>query len=576
MVFSPFEGLDIVANAGYDQSKIENDQFNTAEFNIANSWDPYSTGNWSQGVQDNFNVGANATYQLRDDEESRLAIMVGVEAQRFQKGGNSVNVRNTNGPAFTDALLRDSLLSIVDSTIADSLSFNLIGPFPWIRDYNAYLSTFARVNYSWKDRFFLQGTARIDGSTKFGRNYRYGFFPSLSLGYVLSDEEWFKSERISYLKIRAGAGETGNSDIRDDSRFGTFTSATQGITYNSLPIVFPNQPGNDDLRWERCFTVDASVEMGLWDDRVFVESGVYRKRSDDVLLNAGLPAHIPFNSYMVNAGAILNQGFETSVTSNNLVGNLTWKTTLNHSYNYNELLDTGVFTEDALSGGTNDSRAVVGSSLTTYFLVPFSHVDPETGLPVYIDINGEETNTWQIEDRRASGDGLPDHLLGLTNTFGWGNWTFKTLFTGALGAKIWDSSAKRQLGVVTDWNMRTDIFDRWRQPGDESQFPRLTLDETTYGLPSGFPWWNTDLFMYDADYMRLRNLTLSYRVPMPRGNVDFSLAGNNLFVITNFPGLDPELVRDFEGVQDRNFSGGANYLTPPQEKSFMFTINATF
>jgi hypothetical protein len=249
---------------------------------------------------------------------------------------------------------------------------------------------------------------------------------------------------------------------------------------------------------------------------------------------------------------------------------------LNHSYNYNELLDTGVFTEDALSGGTNDSRAVVGSSLTTYLLVPFSHVDLETGLPVYIDINGEETNTWQIEDRRESGDGLPDHIFGLTNTFGWGNWTFKTLFTGALGAKIWDSSAKRQLGVVTDWNMRTDIFDRWRQPGDESQFPRLTLDETTYGLPSGFPWWNTDLFMYDADYMRLRNLTLSYRVPMSRGNVEFSLAGNNLFVITNFPGLDPELVRDFENIQDRNFSGGANYLTPPQEKSFMFTINATF
>lgn len=107
-------------------------------------------------------------------------------------------------------------------------------------------------------------------------------------------------------------------------------------------------------------------------------------------------------------------------------------------------------------------------------------------------------------------------------------------------------------------------------------FPRLTLDETTYGLPNGFPWWNTSLFMYDASYVRLRNLNLAYNIPMESGDITLRVSGNNLFALTNFMGLDPELVRDFENAQDRNFSGGANYLTAPQERSVIFSINATF
>ena len=154
--------------------------------------------------------------------------------------------------------------------------------------------------------------------------------------------------------------------------------------------------------------------------------------------------------------------------------------------------------------------------------------------------------------------------------------------TFSIGAKIFDSSSKRQLGVVTDWNMRTEIYDRWRQPGDLSTFPRLTLDETTYGLPSGFPWWNTDLFVFDASYVRMRNLTLGYNFQNVKvKNLDFNqfrVAFNvtNLFTLTNFPGLDPEVVRDFENAQDRNLSPNVTYLTPPQERAYNIQINISF
>ncbi|MBT6175456.1 MAG: TonB-dependent receptor, partial [Flavobacteriales bacterium] len=188
---------------------------------------------------------------------------------------------------------------------------------------------------------------------------------------------------------------------------------------------------------------------------------------------------------------------------------------------------------------------------------------------------GNETFEYSNDIRKYVGDGLPDFIGGMTNSFTYENWDLTALVSFSVGAKIFDSSAKRQLGVVSDWNMRTELFDRWQQPGDEATYPRLTLDETTYSLPSGFPWWNTSLFIYDASYLRLRNLTLGYNVP---GNNEIRLAVNatNVFTITNFPGLDPEVVRDFENAQDRNMSANVTYLTPPQERAFTFSITANF
>ncbi|NQX91949.1 MAG: hypothetical protein HRT74_07475, partial [Flavobacteriales bacterium] len=178
--------------------------------------------------------------------------------------------------------------------------------------------------------------------------------------------------------------------------------------------------------------------------------------------------------------------------------------------------------------------------------------------------------------------GLPDLIGGITNSFRYKKWDLQALAVFSIGAKIFDSSAKRQNGVMTGWNRRTDSFDRWRQPGDVAQFPILTLDETRYGLDEGFPWWNTSLFVYDADYLRLRNLTLGYNFDdftLKKLNVtNFRIAANvtNLFTITNFPGLDPEVARDFENAQDRNLSPNVTYLTPPQERSFNLQVSFSF
>ena len=297
-------------------------------------------------------------------------------------------------------------------------------------------------------------------------------------------------------------------------------------------------------------------------------------------MNVSLPASTGFTTYWDNVATILNQGLELSIKTFNITKpNFEWSTNFNIAKNYNELVDIGNYTPDAVSGGTNDSRVIVGKPIGSFYLMEWSHVDPTTGKPVYIDTNGNETFDYDNNQRKYVGDGLPDFIGGMTNNFRYKKFDCQILATFSIGAKIFDSSGKRQMGVVSDWNMRTDVLDRWRQPGDIATYPRMTLDETTYDLPSGFPWWNTSLFIYKADFLRLRNFSVGYNFDLKKSKIKSFRAGfniTNLFTLTNFPGLDPELVRDFENPQDRNLSPNVTYLTPPQERSYNLQLSVSF
>jgi TonB-linked SusC/RagA family outer membrane protein len=566
IIMSPLEDLHFKLSGGFDYLHLREDVFNPGALSI--STELGSANRYANYVL-NWNGAATVDYYKELDDTQSLSFMVGTEFQRTDNYGYSLFYGQVDGPVFE-----------VDSLQEDATNVNRTVNLP---SQHSFLSYFGRTNYTIKDRYFFQLTARVDGSSRFGRESRYGFFPSASAGWVVSDEDWFASERVSFLKLRSSWGRTGNAALPDYARFGTYSAANNGITYAGDSILFPLQPANPTLRWETSTTLDASVEMGLWQDRVTFTLAAYRKMSDDVLMNVSTPASTGFTNYWDNVAKILNRGVEFTVKSRNIdKPDFQWTTNLNISRNYNELVDIGNYTPDAVSGGTNDSRVIVGKPVGSFYLVEHSHVDPETGLPVYIDLDGNETFDYNNNIRKYVGDGLPDVIGGISNEFRYKNWDLNFLASFSLGAQIFDSSAKRQLGVVSGWNMRDEKLDRWRQPGDEALFPRLTLDETNYGLPSGFPWWNTSLFVYDASYLRLRNLTLGYNLPaFSAGKMNFdsfriALNATNLFTITNFPGLDPEVVRDFENAQDRNMSPNVTYLTPPQERAFTLSITTNF
>lgn len=564
VIYSPIKNLNIRLTGAYDYLDFSNNQFVPQDL-FPNTFSSTATRNstWSN----NWNSSLTADYVYDINENHKITVLGGFELQEFWSNYLGRNYNFVDGSPVENDFE-------TDSTVVQRFPGNRVG---W-----TFVSTFARVNYSIKNRYFIQAVSRIDGSSRFGANSRYGYFPSLSAGWVVSDERWFnKTKFVNFLKVRAGWGKSGNSDIPADAQFNLFSNINNGITYNGQPILFPTQFGNADLQWENTSTLDATVEIGMLKDRLTAQVSLYRKVTTNALMNVSIPASTGFGNYWDNVAEILNRGIELTITSYNITKpNFEWKTDFNIARNYNELVDIGNYTPDAVSGGTNDSRVIVGKPIGSFYLMKFSHVDPETGLPVYLDANGNETFDYDNAQRQYVGDGLPEAIGGITNSFRYKQWDAQILATFSLGAKIFDSSGKRQMGVVTDWNMRTDVLDRWRQPGDEATFARLTLDETTYGLPSGFPWWNTSLFIYNADYLRIRNIAIGYTFKLKKEsklqNLRIGANATNVFTFTNFPGLDPELVRDFENPQDRNLSPNVTYLTPPQERSFNFSINANF
>jgi TonB-linked SusC/RagA family outer membrane protein len=567
IIYMPIKDLFVIATGGFDYMSIRENKLTPASFDLSNGFG-FANSDQRQVRNYSYNVTAEKLFKLKED--LNLSVLVGHE---LQKSRTEFISESWNG-------LFDNIVELSDVSSADSIKIrNVNNPEQY-----AFLGFFTKANLSYKDKYYLEAAFRRDGSSRFGKNEKFGNFPSVSAGWIVSEEKFLKDRTIlTFLKLRASWGLTGNSNIPPLSQYSTFSRIDNGIYYNQNPILFPTQAGNPNLKWETSSNISVAAEAGFWNDKLSFTLEWYRKYSTDVLMNVSLPASVGFANFYDNVAEILNSGVELGTTVHWInKRNFSWKMITNLAYNYNELVDIGAYTPDAVSGGTNDSRVIVGEPIGSFYLVEFSHVDSESGLPVYIDLNGNETYDYDNSIRKYVGDGLPDFVGGLTNQFTYKNFTLSSLFTFSYGAKIFDSSGKRQMGVVSGWNMRDEIFDRWTQPGDQSTFPILTLDETKYSLPSGFPWWNTSLFMYDASYLRLRNLSIDYMLPsktsekMKMDNVVIGISVTNLFTITNFPGLDPEVVRDFENPQDRNLSPNVTYLTPMQERSYNIRLTANF
>ena len=518
---------------------------------------------WVTNWNSNGTINYNRTYK----KNHRVAFMAGSEIQKSVTRGYSQ-------VQYPGLAALPTLEAVDGDTIAPQYGNSY-------QEVTTFVSFFGRLNYSIADKYYFQLVSRADASSKFGTNSKWGNFPSASVGWIASEESFLKDNKvINFLKLRGSWGVTGNADIPRTAQYETWYQGAIG--YSGNPYLYQGQLGNPDLKWETSMILDASIEYGIFRDRIHGTISAYSKRTNDVLLQYNVQTSTGFSSVWANAGEILNQGLEFSIKSNNLnpKSKLQWITDFNISRNMNEVISIGDFTPDALSGGTNDSRVQIGKPVGSYYLIQSAGIDPVSGRPMYYDLQGNKTYDYNLNNRQYAGAGLPKGYGGITNTFTYGGWSLSVFMTYSLGAKIFDSSAKRQLGVTTDWNMRTDKFDRWQEPGDEAQFPRQTLQENTYGLQAGNPWWNTTLFIYDADYLRMKNMSLGYTFKMkessPIRNLSVQLAASNLFVITNFVGLDPELVRDFENPQDRNLSPNTTYLTPPQEKSYFATLTANF
>jgi len=346
------------------------------------------------------------------------------------------------------------------------------------------------------------------------------------------------------------------------------------------------------LKWETSSNIDVALEAGLFNNRITIEAGYYRKESKDVLVNVPISLYNGLGGdQWQNQGSILNEGIELSLNTVNYQNkNFKWRTNFNISRNYNEVLSIGSLRPDAIAGGTNETRIIPGYPVGTVFTVRYYGVDPADGLPIFLDAAGKQTKVLnapvdgRLGDRVPVANTLPEYVGGLSNTFTYKNWELNTVFTYQFGGYIWDNSGKRNLGWITDWNIYSDyVGNYWRKPGDVAKYPRPTLKGYDQEFEPGNPWLhNSSIQVHKSDFVRLRELTVNYNLPQATikkwkvSNAKLFLSGYNLFLFTKYPFGDPESGRDGEDESARNQSANANFLNPPLQRSVNFGLNISF
>ena len=432
-----------------------------------------------------------------------------------------------------------------------------------------FLSYFLRANYVFNDKYMLTASVRDDGSSRFGPNNRYGIFPAFSAGWVLSEEDFLAdSKTLSFLKLRASWGLTGNAEIGNNSYYSLYNISN----YPELPGYIASQIPNPDLKWEKTAQSDVGLDFGLFNNRLSGEVDVYYKKTSDLLLNVNIPSTTGYTTITENLGNMENKGIEIGLNATAFsTKNFRWNIAVNAAYNKNKVLDIdGQIIE---SGFSLTQRAVEGEAIGEFYGQKYLGVDPETGDAQYLGEDGKPTTDYSSAARVTLGNSNPDWTGGITNTLSYKGIDLSFFFMGVQGNKVYNAGGVYQsTGFASGGfdNQTTDILNAWQKPGDKTNIPRI-------GLFYGSLYQNSSRFLYNGSYIRLKNVSLSYTLPssfvtrLHLSSLRFYASAFNLLTFTNYPG-DPEVNTQTTG----NIGGGQDFYTIPQAKTFTFGINAKF
>lgn len=443
---------------------------------------------------------------------------------------------------------------------------------------NAYglNSYFARLNYGYQGKYLVTLTGRIDGSSKFGDNNRYAFFPSAALAWRVSEEDFLaNSNTISNLKIRASYGATGNSEIpayRSLAGMGSYDVIFNGQREIGIGI---NRMANANLQWEKTYQVDFGVELGLLQNRLSFELDLYRRKAVDMLLDAPIPNSSGYTTITRNIGSMENKGIEFAVNSVNMkTGNFSWNTTFNISVNKNKVL--------ALSGGSDIYSGAtvirvgepVGSMFGRVHLGTWGTHEAELaqkynsrpGDVKYLDLDGD--GIINDKDRTIIGKGIPDGFGTLLNTFQYGNFALTVDLQYMYGNDVLDRSihsAEDRQGIANSYKT---VLNAWTETNQNTPIAQIRP------IAAGYTTNNDTHKVTDASFIRGRNLLLAYTFPssttaklkLDRLRVFTSV--QNFFVITKYTGYDPEVSNS-----GSPFDQGFGLYDYPRPRVFMLGLN---
>ncbi|XVJ66687.1 MAG: SusC/RagA family TonB-linked outer membrane protein [Lacibacter sp.] len=421
---------------------------------------------------------------------------------------------------------------------------------------------FGRLNYSYDSRYALSFILRRDGSSRFGTNYTFGWFPGVIASWNIDNEKFMQNAKwISTLRLRGSIGQTGNDQIGNFDSRSLFGAGSQ---YNQAAAINYTQLGNPDIRWERNQTTNIGVDYGFFNNRISGSVEVYERLTKDLLLPRPITWQNGVGSFTQNVGVLQLKGVElglnVEVFRPKTSDGFRWNVVFNYAFNYNNVKSL----YDGLQQLPGDPSLRVGRSLNSVFTQVYAGVNPATGRPQWIDTFGYRTYTPQLRDRRYIGDGEADHWGGLTNTLSFKGFTLDVLFTYQYGVLATDGQVNFMLENAnrTFNTLQFAYDDRWKQPGDITSYPRAFNGGSEPGGVNHVT--GSSRLWKKADFIRMRDARLSYDFSqgvlrkLKLNSFRIYVQGQNLFTYADWWGYDPEFTGTSTGIipQTKNYNFG--------------------
>lgn len=607
-------------------------------------------GRQNEVVQDRFN--GNAYLEVKPIQDLTVRVNGGAEVAHYftgkylpkstYQGGIDNGVASTIDYSSTRQLF-DATLNY-SKTFNEVHSFSALGGYAYEKTYSSYrslavkgfstdlfsfnnldaastitgvnyskgesilISFFGRLNYGYKDKYLFTATVRRDGSSRFGANHKWGYFPSAAVAWKMDKEEFVRNLNVfSNLKLRVGYGRTGNDQIGNYAPYALMATTRftfDGSTNTAGTHLNQGSPENPLLKWETTSQYNVGLDMGFFNSRLMVTVDGYYKKTSDLLINKSFPLYSGFTSGQVNLGSIENKGIEFEIASKNIIEkNFSWDTKFNLAINRNKVLDIGgkdIYLTSSKPMGTvsEEQFAVIreGQPLGSLFGYVYAGVIQKdekyapqpaavAGDPKFLDISGPEgkpDGKIDANDRTIIGSGNPKFIYGLTNTFNYGNFDLNIFLHGSVGNDLLNMTR-----MNLDWNRSTDALNRWTPTNTNTDIPRNGF----YYMKSGG--YINSHFIENASFMRLKNITLGYtlkNISKAFNSVRFFVAAENLLTFTKYSGWDPEVdTKGYEtttsgtssagtanGGQGANAGAGFDFNAYPAMRSYTFGLNINF
>ena len=551
VTYEPIDNLKISTSGSLDWTYAR-ENFFESKFYLAETDNGVANLGQNSFLDMNFNILASYDYQINDDH--LLSALVGFEAYKEE---------NT----FSDAGSRSFAFEGINNFAAGGeTNSSFLGYGFGSQTLAAF---FARVNYTFKGKVFLNASLRRDGSSRFGPENRYGTFYAFGAGYNIIDEPFMESQNIfSDLRVRASYGITGSNSATGDFAWrptfgagGTFVvPPSGGGTGISNPGSQPTSPGNLALQWEQSEVWNFGLDFGLLNDRIGGTIEYYIRNSVDLISTRIISRTSGFNSISDNIGEIRNRGVEITLYSTNIQANdFSWTSDFNIAFNDNEIISLNG-ESDTLAGATTVN--IVGQPLGQWYLPQYAGVDPLTGRQLYFTPEGNVTFNINNALTTVSGNtaSVPDFFGSFTNTFTYKGLSLSFMFYFRYGTKIYRSLAQ-DLAVAGGNNLDAALLNRWQQPGDITNIPRGDVLVNDLG--------NSTRFLEDGSYIRLRNINLAYTFPNALtqnwgfSNITLSAQGVNVLTFTDYRGFNV----DTGSFEDSDY---------PNTRTFTFGLSANF